>query len=148
MTPDCPSVALCVQVQDRRQTELRLLLVDAKTGASQTLLTEKASTWVNLHQMLVPLSHGRFLWASEKSGYRHLYLHNADGSLKVFASLMATECLPSALPSALALPDRPSQATLTAGAWVVDHTEKGMVDEQGGRVFFLGNKVCISPDVH
>jgi len=105
--------SLYVQVQDRRQTELRLLLVDAKTGASQTLLTEKASTWVNLHQMLVPLSHGRFLWASEKSGYRHLYLHNADGSLK---------------------------ATLTAGAWVVDHTEKGMVDEQGGRVFFLGNK--------
>lgn len=104
---------LLVQTQDRRQTELRLLLVDARTGQSSVLLVERAATWVNLHRALVPLRDGGFVWASERTGFRHLAVHNADGSLR---------------------------RALTSGEWVVDHTDKSMVDEARGRLFLLGNQ--------
>ncbi len=76
---------LLVQRQSRDQKRLDVLLVDAATGAAQTILTEKASTWVNLHNSLKPLSDGkRFLWASERTGYRHIYLW--DGELRAITS--------------------------------------------------------------
>ena len=41
--------------------------------------------WINLHHMLRPIaegpSAGRFVWASERTGLRHLYLYEADGTL-------------------------------------------------------------------
>ena len=72
---------LLVQRQSRDQKLLDLLLVDASTGSARTILTEKSDSWINLHDSLKPLEDGRrFLWASERSGYRHLYLF--DGELK------------------------------------------------------------------
>ena len=66
---------LIVQRQSRDQKRLDLLLVEAATGKSRVLLTETADTWINLHDSLKPLADGRrFLWASERSGFRHLYL--------------------------------------------------------------------------
>jgi dipeptidyl-peptidase-4 len=51
--------------------------VDAATGASRVLLSETSKTWLNLHDSLKPLADGkRFLWASERSGFRHIYLWN------------------------------------------------------------------------
>ena len=105
--------SLLVQLQDRRQTEIRLLLVDAATGKTTLLLKELSSTWVNLHYNLVPLSDGGFLWSSEASGFMHLAVHNADGTKRV---------------------------QLTSGEWTVDATGRDMVDERGGCVYFLGNK--------
>jgi len=70
---------LLVQRQSRDQKRLDVLLVEAGTGASNPLLTETAATWVNLHESLKPLADGkRFLWASERTGYRHLYLWDGD----------------------------------------------------------------------
>lgn len=72
---------LIVQRQARDQKRLDLLLVDAATGASQLLFSETAQTWINLHDSLRPLADGkRFLWLSERSGHRHIYLV-ADGRL-------------------------------------------------------------------
>lgn len=66
---------LVVQRQSRDQKRLDLLLVDAATGASRLLFSETSPTWVNLHSSLRPLADGkRFLWASERSGFRQLYL--------------------------------------------------------------------------
>lgn len=66
---------LIVQRQSRDQKRLDLLLVDAGTGASKTLFRETSGSWINLHDSLKPLADGkRFLWASERSGYRHIYL--------------------------------------------------------------------------
>jgi dipeptidyl-peptidase-4 len=66
---------LLVQRQSRDQKRLDLLLVEAATGKSRVLLTETSATWINLHDSLKPLADGkRFLWASERSGFRHLYL--------------------------------------------------------------------------
>ncbi len=70
---------LLVQRQSRDQTRLDLLLVDAGTGASRVILTESWPSWVNLHDSLKVLEDGRrFLWASERSGHRHLYLFDGD----------------------------------------------------------------------
>jgi dipeptidyl-peptidase-4 len=66
---------LIVQRQTRDQTRLDLLLVEADTGASRILFSETSDTWVNLHDSLKPLADGRrFLWASERSGHRHIWL--------------------------------------------------------------------------
>ncbi|MFN3370395.1 MAG: DPP IV N-terminal domain-containing protein [Sphingomonadaceae bacterium] len=66
---------LVVQRQSRNQKRLDLLLVDAGTGASRILFSETSPTWINLHSSFRPLADGRrFLWASERSGFRHLYL--------------------------------------------------------------------------
>lgn len=44
--------SLCAQVQNRAQTQLRLLRLDARTGEPTTLVKEKSSIWVNLHHLL------------------------------------------------------------------------------------------------
>jgi dipeptidyl-peptidase-4 len=66
---------LIVQRQTRDQKRLDLLLVDAATGATRTLFSETSDSWVNLHDSLKPLADGkRFLWASERTGHRHIWL--------------------------------------------------------------------------
>ncbi len=76
-----PQGHLLVQVEDRHQRELRVLQVDPATGASTVLVTETSDVWVNLHDLLRPLPGGGFLWASERTGYRHLEVRDAAGAL-------------------------------------------------------------------
>jgi dipeptidyl-peptidase-4 len=106
---DSSGETLFVQLQPRGQDRLHLLAIDPETGNARTLLTESSKTWVNLHDNLKPLSDGRFLWTSERSGFNHVYLYDAD-----------------------ARANRP----ITAGEWVVDKIE--CVDEAGGTIFFTG----------
>lgn len=71
------------QRMPRSQQKLELRLVDAKTLAQRTLLTEASDTWINLNSDLTFLKDGKsFLWGSERSGYHHLYLYGLDGTLK------------------------------------------------------------------
>ncbi len=65
----------------REQDRLDLLLCDPESGACSTLLTETSPTWVEVTDDLRFLADGRFLWSSDRSGWRHLYLHAADGSV-------------------------------------------------------------------
>lgn len=103
--------SLVAQIENRVQTELRLVRFDPQTGAGATLLAERSDVWINLHDMLTPLKDGRFVWASERSGFRHLYLYDGNGQLI-----------------------RP----LTGGAWMVD-TLAG-IDETRGWVYFTATK--------
>src|SRR4029077_17921141 len=90
------------------QTQLDLLRADAETGKSSVLLTEKDAYWINVADDLRFLKDGkRFLWSSERSGYRHLYLYGLDGK---------------------------EIAQLTKGDWEVTGVEA--VDEEKGIVFF------------
>ncbi len=78
---DSPESVL-VQVLSRDQKLLRLYRVEAATGNKTLLLEEKADTWVNLHHDLrVVESTGEFVWASERTGFRHLELRGQDGKL-------------------------------------------------------------------
>jgi dipeptidyl-peptidase-4 len=108
---------LAVQRQSRDQQTLELLKIDITTGAAATLLTETSDTWINLHNELRFLDDSpRFLWASARSGYKHLYLYRNDGELI-----------------------RP----LTEGSWEVVHGARGQsavlyVDEERDRVYVTG----------
>ncbi|NBU24690.1 MAG: S9 family peptidase, partial [Gammaproteobacteria bacterium] len=112
------SRALAVQRQSRDQKRLELLRVDATTGAARTLLEERSDSWVELHDELTFLrKRPAFLWASYRSGFKHLYLYDLDGRLL---------------------------RQVTAGEWMVvgssrERAIKG-VDETRGLVYFSANR--------
>mmetsp|Transcript_132123 Transcript_132123/g.313181 ORF Transcript_132123/g.313181 Transcript_132123/m.313181 type:complete len:842 (-) Transcript_132123:51-2576(-) len=104
-----PDGSIIAQVLNREQTQLAVLKLDPQKGSVETLFTEKTQVWVNVHNMLKPLDKGRFLWASERSGFRHLYIYEPkDGSL----------------------------TPVTSGNWEVE--EVVAVDEAKGQVYFMG----------
>ncbi|MFV8781383.1 DPP IV N-terminal domain-containing protein [Microbulbifer sp. SA54] len=103
---------LSYQWQDRSQQTLELRFVDTATGKTRTALTERSDTWVNLHNDLRFLKDSdRFIWASEKDGFKHLYLYDFAGK---------------------------QLAQLTAGDWAIDELEA--VNEKAGKVYFSGRK--------
>ena len=72
---------LYVQRQTRDQRRLDLLAIDPGTGKGRVILTETSPHWVDLTDDFRPLTGGSFLWTSERSGYVHIYLYAADGTL-------------------------------------------------------------------
>jgi dipeptidyl-peptidase-4 len=113
--PDSRSIA--VQRQSRDQKTLALLKLNTTTGNATELLTERSSSWVDLNDELTFLKKSaRFIWASSRSGYLHLYLYDLNGKLI-----------------------RP----LTSGEWSLigdgDGAVRG-VDEQLGLVYFIANQ--------
>jgi dipeptidyl-peptidase-4 len=112
---------LAVQRQTRDQKQLDLVRVDASSGATKVLLTETSKHWIDLHNDLRFLKQREaFIWASRRSGYKHLYLYDLEGKLI-----------------------RP----LTEGPWMVvgDGSESGLVgvDEARGLVYFHANEASV-----
>ena len=102
------SKRLTIQRLNREQNVLDLVLADAATGSSKTILTEKDPYWINVSDDLHFLKDStRFVWSSERSGYRHLYLYDVSGK---------------------------QLAQLTKGDWEV--TQLDAVDESAGLVYF------------
>jgi dipeptidyl-peptidase-4 len=73
---------LAFQRQSRDQRTLDLVLHDLGDGSQRTLVRETSATWVNLADDLRFLPGGRFLWSSERSGRKQLYLYGLDGTLE------------------------------------------------------------------
>jgi len=85
---------LTVQQLNRRQDTNTLMMADARTGKVRPILTEKDEAWVDIAWGDIDwdktgiargdvewLDQGkRFLWASERDGWRHLYSVSRDGS--------------------------------------------------------------------
>jgi dipeptidyl-peptidase 4 len=70
---------LYVQRQSRDQKTLELLAVDPTTGQGRVIATQTSPAWVGLTHDFKALKDGNFIWSSEDSGWRHLYLHGPDG---------------------------------------------------------------------
>jgi len=103
---------LAIQRLNRPQTNLDLLIADATTGKSLVLLSEKDQYWINVREDLHFLKDGkRFLWSSERTGYRHLFLYDLTGK---------------------------QLAQITKGDWEVSHVEG--VDEAKGVVYFTATE--------
>ena len=99
---------LAIQRLNREQTVLDLLVADSSSGKSASLLREKDSYWINIHDDLRFFKNSnRFLWSSERSGYRHLYLYDLNGK---------------------------ELAQLTQGEWEVSHVDE--LDEARGALYF------------
>src|SRR5713226_7819872 len=101
---------LAIQRLNRKQTVLDLLVADTANGQTRTVLNETDQYWINVSNDLRFLKDGkRFLWSSERSGYRHLYLYDLEGK---------------------------ELAQLTKGEWEVSAVDA--VDEGKGMVYFTG----------
>ncbi|TVQ61194.1 MAG: S9 family peptidase [Phycisphaerales bacterium] len=74
---------LTLLVQNRHQTEQRLLAANPESGSVSTLLVERDSAWLNLDQDMPRwLADGSgFLWTSEREGEWRLELRGRDGDL-------------------------------------------------------------------
>ena len=70
---------LYVQRESRDQKMLDLLSVDPATGASRVISTQRSNAWVSLNNDFKALDDGNFIWSSEETGWKHLYLYNREG---------------------------------------------------------------------
>jgi dipeptidyl-peptidase-4 len=106
---------LVFQRQSRDQKRLDLVAVDAASLAQRPLLTETSKTWVSIHDDLRFLGRQKaFIWASERSGRKHLYLYDLSGKLL---------------------------HPISSGEWGVDNILA--VDEQAGKVYVASNKDAV-----
>jgi dipeptidyl-peptidase-4 len=97
---------------NRVQNRLEALAIDVESGTPSTLFRESDPYWINLRGDPEFLKDGkRFLWTSERDGYRHLYLYSNDGN---------------------------DVKQLTRGNWEVAGIAG--VDEAAGRVFYVSNE--------
>lgn len=70
---------------NRLQNKLDLLHVNTKTAQVKTILSETTDTYIDIDFVddLTYLEDGKsFIFASEKSGFKHLYWYGIDGKLK------------------------------------------------------------------
>jgi dipeptidyl-peptidase-4 len=103
---------LAIQRLNRTQTALDLLIADSTAGKTRTVLSENDANWINVSDDLYFLKDGkRFLWSSERSGYRHLYLYDLEGK---------------------------QLAQLTKGEWEVSAVDA--VDEANGLVYLTATE--------
>jgi dipeptidyl-peptidase-4 len=71
---------LLVQQFNRLQNTNRVMLADAKSGAIRTVLTETDAAWLENENPAQWMDNGsKFLWLSERDGWRHAYLAGTDG---------------------------------------------------------------------
>jgi dipeptidyl-peptidase-4 len=70
---------LAIQKLSRDQAKLELLRCGAGDGRCAPLVPETWPTWINLGPGHHYLPDGRFLWGSEETGWRRLYLHDQEG---------------------------------------------------------------------
>src|SRR3954470_19247428 len=71
---------LVLQHLNRLQNTDDVMLADAATGNVRTVLTERATAWVDVVDDLRWIDHGKgFTWISERDGWRHLYVVSRDG---------------------------------------------------------------------
>jgi dipeptidyl-peptidase-4 len=74
------STHVLVEQFNRLQTELRVWRVDPRTGESHAVMTETDSAWLENENPVRWLDGGkRFLWLSERSGWRQVYQAGVDG---------------------------------------------------------------------
>lgn len=96
----------------RVQNRLDLMVVDPRSGKIETVLTEEDPHWINLSDDFHLLADQRtFLWSSESSGFRHLYLRTLAGG--------------------------PAKQ-ITSGEWEV--SDVACVDERARQVFFTSTE--------
>ena len=100
---------LSIQKLNRLQNKLELMFGNISTGQTRTVLSETDTAWVDIFDDLYFLKDGkRFIWSSERDGYKHFYLYDYSGSLI---------------------------NQITKGKWEVDKLLS--VDEKNSRLFYL-----------
>jgi dipeptidyl aminopeptidase/acylaminoacyl peptidase len=107
--PEAAAAYCCVQ--NRTQTWMDVLAVNVSNGSTRKLMREQTEAWVEPQGEPYVLEDGSFIWASERTGYRHLYHYAPDGKLK---------------------------GAITSGAW--EARSIAHVDAEKGEVIFSGTE--------
>jgi dipeptidyl-peptidase-4 len=77
------SQKLSIQRLTRDHERLDLLMADTGSGESRIVLTETDPAWIDITRDLMFFENqDKFVWTSEKSGYRHAYLYDYEGKEK------------------------------------------------------------------
>lgn len=108
-TPDGQGLWFVWLARDQRRLELRLC--ELASGRVRTLVQEQAESWVEVGPGPLFVDSQRFVWTSDRDGWRHLYLFGLDGAL---------------------------QRRLTSGAWQVEDLYG--LDAARRNVFFLATE--------
>ena len=66
---------------NRHQNRLDLLLADATSGASRTIMADSDAAWVDAHEPRWIAGGKQFLFESERDGYQQVYLFDRAGAL-------------------------------------------------------------------
>ncbi len=99
---------LAVMTTNRHQNNLKINLIDSKTGMGQVIFEEKSDTYLEMpYDVHFTAKEKGFVVLSERSGFRHIYWFNMKGELK---------------------------QQITKGNWPVTHYY-GM-DEESGKVYY------------
>ncbi|XP_078040146.1 dipeptidyl peptidase 9 [Augochlora pura] len=154
-TPDAQYV--WVQLLDRKQQRLELVLLSIDnffepppnlyswenqfkpfSASIQAIYSERSSTWINLNDLLYFLpsdnpSEVKFLWGSEESDYRHLYLITS----RISGISNGVEEPSGGMENVSLQPFVTSKVALTQGKWEV-LGRKLWVDEANSIVYFRG----------
>ncbi len=108
------SQGIMVERLNRIQTELDVVIANAKTGESRVILHEADKDWVNIQGDPTFLKAGKeFLWQSERDGFNHIYRYSIEGKLL---------------------------GRLTQGDWQVSSVAG--VDEAAGQVYFVSSEAA------
>jgi len=102
---------LSVQLINRHQNILDLILVDASNNSTSLLHQEKDDAYIDIKDDLTFLKNNSFIWSSEKSGWNHLYHYDKHGK---------------------------NEKQLTKGDWEV--TSYYGFDKNSGRIFYQSTK--------
>lgn len=80
-TPDGKGIVL--QRMNRLQNRNDVMLADPGTGNAKTLFTETDAAWVDTHDdaMRWMADGRRFVWVSERDGWRHAHMASLDGGV-------------------------------------------------------------------
>lgn len=105
-----PDGRLHYQVQDREQRWLELRAAAADASGDVLVLKETTPAWVDRGETLQWLADGTFLWASERTGWKHLYRYRGADLVNA----------------------------VTSGEWEVRDVHG--VDEKNGLVYFSGTE--------
>ncbi|PCI32522.1 MAG: hypothetical protein COB54_07220 [Alphaproteobacteria bacterium] len=105
------SQKLLLQRLARDHKTLDLLLADTGSGKSRIIHSETDPAWIDITNDLRMLAgQDRFVWTSEKSGYRHAYIYDYDGH----------------------------ETQLTSGDWEISSLTD--LDEKSGWLYFTSKK--------
>ncbi len=106
----------------RRQDTLDVFAADPRTGASRLIVQEKQESWQDNRPLMRFLKDGkRFIWETEKSGYKHFELRSLDGKLI---------------------------SVITSGDWPAERIV--LVDEESEQIWFTAwsGKVAVQQQLH
>ncbi|XP_056002526.1 dipeptidyl peptidase 9-like isoform X2 [Ostrea edulis] len=131
-----------VPVRSFADEEMNVDLVRGSVPSLSVIYEERSDIWVNTHDILHILPHSepseiKFLWASEKSGFRHLYcvtskLESCDKAICAMDLLQETQ-------DGQFKANVIKEEMLTSGDWEVNGKQL-WVDEERGVVYFMGLK--------